>query len=304
MKNLDYKDVSLVPRIISSITSRKNISISEELLPGLNLTIPIVASPMIDVVNKEVARRIRELGGAAILPRFCSIEQQVTDFKYAGPETICAVGLNDYDRCHALYNEGCRYFCLDIANGANKKAEDFLEYYNKGYWIVGNVASRECLHWCSQLPNVHAIRVGVAGGGGCSTYGATGIYHAPISLLSECRDHSTKIIADGGIKSPGDMCKALVFGASFVMLGSVLAASNESPAKYAMGGVKIFRGSASKEIKENNSYIEGKKIEIEVDGSLEEILNRYKEGLQSCMSYFNARSLSELRINADWIENK
>jgi len=134
------------------------------------------------------------------------------------------------------------------------------------------------------------------------------------SILLECRkvkekyNYSTKIIADGGIRIPADFCKALALGADFVMMGSVLASSEESPAKTLRinsGLKKVFRGSASfstqiEYSKRKPEYVEGHETMIDYGGPLEKIIKRFVNGLRSSMSYMNANNLDEYRKNADW----
>lgn len=321
MKNLDYDDISLIPRVVSSIVSREEIKLDEELFPGLRLTVPIISSPMIDVTSGYIAKKMRELGGVGVLHRFCSIEEQLEALKYTGPEVICAVGLDDWERLARLFVGGCKYFCLDVANGANDRIADFMEKVKIHYkdftcWMVGNVASADIFGWCAELPNVYAVRCGIGGGAGCTTTQATGICHKPIAMLHDFYAYDvldkSKIIMDGGIKTPGDFCKAMAFGANFIMLGSVIAKAWDSPAvKRSKNEVWVteYRGSSSEEIqeiyKDKVNYVEGKKVILESNtDSLETIIRDFMNGLRSSMSYFDCRTLEEYTMKPDWIENK
>ncbi len=321
---MNYNDINLISRQISTLRSRDEIKIEEELLPGLVLTSPIIASPMTDVVDTAVAKQIFLAGGIGILHRFCTIEEQVQDFNTCQEDevkVICAVGLNDWDRVENLYSCGCKYFCLDVANGSNIYVAIFMKelekrFKNNIYWIIGNVVSKEGYKFCMELPNVYVCRVGIAGGAACSTKEMTGIYHSPLSLFTECSktivldnelNQSDKkgIIADGGIKTPGDFCKALGFGANFVMLGSVLAASKESPAASFIKTYKIYRGSSSFAIQEkyknNPKYIEGKEVLLRQNKmGICKIINHFMDGLRCSMSYFDSRNLKEYRQKIEY----
>jgi IMP dehydrogenase len=312
---LGYKNISLISRQISTIGSRDDINISVEIFPGCILTTPIITAPMKDVCDWKVAKEIRRLGGIGILHRFCSIKEQLEEYRKVATECICAVGLNDFDRIDALYVEGCRYFCLDVANGANLKVKEALEEYNKyfrrPFWIVGNVVSKEGYKWCQSIKNVWGIRTGVSGGLACSTRSSTGIFHPPVNLLTECSTVKTysSMIADGGIEKPMDACKAIILGSNAVMLGSLICSTQDSPAEIVERDGKFFKvmhGSSSYDIqkiyKNKPKYIEGKTVLIPYkEETLEELVNRFMQGLRSSMSYFNAKTLDEYRKNIDYI---
>jgi len=327
---LGFDNVALISHAISTIKTRDEIKLDQELFPGVRLSVPIIASPMKDVCNGFVARRIRELGGYGIIHRFCSVNTQIEMFNESGG-AACAIGVNeDSDiRFESLYNAGVRNFCIDVANGASILVKDALEKYKKpdAYFIIGNFVSNTCMSFVQSLPNVSALRISVATGSACSTYEATGIYQPMLSLLESCvrakpdyhpdwykeiayytnTDNVPKLIADGGIRKPADFCKALAFGADFVILGSLIANTKESPAELLFKGsspYKLYHGSASYEnqqLYKTPKYIEGKTVLLEYrEESLEQLVNRFMDGLKSSMSYFDSRTLSEYRESMDY----
>lgn len=329
---LDYKDVCLYPTKISSLYSRSEADTSVKFFDRI-LDIPIIAAPMKDVCNGYSAKKILDCGAFAFIHRFCSIEEQIEDFNITDKRAGCAVGLNDINRIESLYSEGCNIFCIDIANGTNINSKTLSFFKDKEINIViGNVASYTTYSFIEQFIKTEtkkecAIRVGIGGGKGCTTTNATGIYYPMFSLIQEIYNHrrqSSGIIADGNIREPGDVCKAIVAGADMVMVGSQIAACGDSSAEYLdidnytknhlpsfreNGKIyKVFRGSASYEnqllYKEEPKYIEGTTRMLECKETIKEFLTRYKHGLQSCMSYFNARNLQELRQNAEYLEYK
>ncbi len=309
MKSLDFDDVCLVPRVISEIESRDEIKIQVN-LGRTQLTCPIIASPMKDVCDGNVAKEMHRLGGLGIIHRFSSIEEQVEEFKKC-PEAGCAIGVIDdyYERFTALFDQGCRTYIIDVANGASSRVRQTTEKL-ANYpidLIAGNVASKECYEWLESLPNVISIRCSIATGKSCTTKNATGICRGVFSTIQECASVKKKtiLIADGGISEPSDMCKAIAAGADCIMLGNLIANTKESPAKIEVRNdrtVKVYRGSASfhiqKDYKEVPKYIEGTTRYLEHSGqSIEQLLTRFNEGLRSSMSYFNARTLEEYRKN-------
>lgn len=313
----EFSNICLVPRVISTIKSRSDVdtSVKKDLI---KMNLPIIASPMRDVCDGKFANKLIEKGCYAIMHRFCTIEEQVSEF-LCNKNMAAAIGVNgDYiDRFNALYNAGCRVFCIDVANGATTLVKNITENlsdkFNDVKFIVGNVASKEAYLFVSSLPNVTGVRVGIAGGSACTTKNATGVYYPMASLIIECKSVKTDlmplIIADGGIKESSDCCKALALGADCVMMGSVLAASTESPAELIKRDkqfYKLYHGSASFEIQKiKNSkpkYIEGRTRLIDYEGeSIDQILDRFDDGLRSSMSYFNAYNLEEYRENVTYV---
>lgn len=327
-RGLDYNNVNLISRMISTIHSRDRCDTSTNFC-SQKLNIPIIASPMKDVVDVKVAKLIAEAGGFAILHRFQTIQEQVEELlnyqswflnrgnlsasRMNGIAASIGVNGDSFERFRALHKVGCHIFCIDVANGANTIIEDTINKiweYDKGvYLIIGNVMSWQGFNYLQKFPNVRAIRVGVGGGSGCTTTDATGLYHPSLSLIKEIHDTRTdkhiSIIADGGIKKPADLCKAIAFGADCVMIGGVLAASIDSPAEI-WGTTKIFSGSASVEIQRGYRdirYIEGttKNLELDTHG-VQEILFRFQCGLKSSMAYANSPDLETYRKNIEYIK--
>jgi IMP dehydrogenase/GMP reductase len=114
-----------------------------------------------------------------------------------------------------------------------------------------------------------------------------------------------KIIADGGISTPGAMCKAIALGCDAVMFGRVLAGTEEAPGdvlKYNNQRWKKYCGSASFAVKqENKNYIEGEESLVPYKGNVVKLIKEYREGLQSSMSYLNSRTLEEYQRNSTFV---
>ena len=120
-------------------------------------------------------------------------------------------------------------------------------------------------------------------------------------------DSSPALIADGGIRKPADFCKSLAFGADFVILGSLIANTQESPAELLIKGsvpYKLYHGSASYEnqrLYKTPKYIEGKTVLLEYrEESLEQLITRFMDGLKSSMSYFDSRTLDDYQESMDY----
>lgn len=316
-------NINLVPKVISEINSRDEIDISTDFC-GIKLKIPIIASPMVDVCNGRIAKTMYNNGAYGIIHRFNTIESQVEEFLTAEKNAGCAIGLQDgIERFKYLYKEGCKIFCIDTANGANKNVFRLIDeifntsiaykYGQDYHLIIGNVASGVCYKELCFRRNVSGVRLLIGSGAACETTKSTGIYNNPFLLLKECEIEEEKIpripqsvskIIDGGIKEPGDFSKCIALGANVIMIGSLIAACTDSCAKMVNVNhdiYKKYRGSSSFEIQ--NSYKEPRYIEgtlrllPQSDENISEMLNRFANGLKSCCSYFNAKNLQELRKN-------
>jgi IMP dehydrogenase len=284
---LTFDDISIIPRVKSTINSRSEVDLTVITEPTAILDAPIVASPMDTVCNGRMAAKMNQFGLAGIIHRFQSIESQKYELKLAIDLIIdselnkrsfinlgVAAGVSgDYQErfleLHELMqnyrlDERKSHFsfwvCFDTANGFSSLLEGAILWYNSrfsGYiTVAGNVASKEGYLFLADL-GINAVRVGIGGGSACSTSIATGIGGGLISILEEIREvkqPGTLVMADGGIRYSGDVVKSIALGADLCMLGRLFAGFDESPGAIikAIDGkkYKLFRGLASKSASE------------------------------------------------------
>jgi len=317
--SLAYNDVLLVPKY-SDIVSRKEVDISSELDSDRSLQLPIISSPMDTITESSMANAIAEAGGLGVLHRYNSIEKQAKHaikVKDIG-RRAAAIGITgDYlDRASALYEAGVRIFCLDVAHGHHVLMKQALgnlkSLYSDVHIMAGNVATKsgfeDLANW-----GADSIRCNIGGGSICSTRIQTGHGVPGLQTIFDCFSanvsRDVKIIADGGIRNSGDAVKALAAGADFVMVGSLLAGTTETPGEiiYSADGRtrKIYRGMASKEAQRNwrgrYSSNEGISTTVASKGPVKEVLKDLENGIRSGCSYSGARSLTELQVNAEFI---
>jgi IMP dehydrogenase len=312
----DYEHLTLVPRVASTLPHRADARPELGFGP-VRLDLPLIGSPMPDVCGMEMCRALAQEGALGILHRFQSIENQRREFAQIGTGSgAAAIGVTgEYQqRFQALYDAGCRVFCLDTANGAHTQVERALTWIrgeaSDVFLIAGNVASAEAFTWLEER-GADAIRVGIAGGSVCETRTETGVYVPTPYAVAEAasvRRHAL-IIGDSGVREPADFCKLLALGADAVMVGSALAGTAEAPGRIIMmegKKYKIMRGAASFSVQQdagNQSpeYVEGAETMVLYRGTVTNVLRRYQAGLQSSMSYMNARTLDEYRRNATFL---
>ena len=219
---------------------------------------------------------------------------------------------------------------LDIAHGHSANALDAIRSIRKKLGkeialIAGNVATGEGTKDLLKA-GADSVKVGVGSGSICITRVVTGSGVPQLTAISDCskvaRDYGATLIADGGIRNSGDITKALVAGADTVMVGSLLAGTDESPGEIVFRGnyrYKVTRGMASltarrdqllaekstRSDEEENSYDdyvpEGVEAIVPYKGSAVNVLKQLVGGLRSGLSYCGAKNLKELRSNGEFI---
>jgi IMP dehydrogenase len=312
-----FDDVLLVPNK-SNITSRKEVDLSTQLTKKIRIKYPIISAPMDCITESSMIRTMKALECSSVAHRFCEISEQSSMFKNGNETTICAIGLKDYkERVKILYDLGCRIFLIDIAHGYTPKSAEILVWIKKTYVdaevIVGNIASKEAAEYFMSC-GADALRVGVGGGSMCTTRSVTGFgvptLESIMDVYSVTQD-KIPIIADGGIRTSGDAVKAFVAGADTVMLGGMLAGTEETPGRKYVGKdgkvFKLARGMAStsaykdkklldKEESDEFYMAEGIETTVPYRGSVVPIVNKFIGGIKSGFSYAGCRNFKELKF--------
>lgn len=304
-QSLTYDDISLIPTQISRIKSRTQVSTSCNFL-GLKLNLPVLSSPMDSVTGIEMAKELTKLGCIGIVNRFDSSLDEVINAKNGRGIKAVSIALNTDIATIEKIVEKKYLICIDTANANNKEVLRKTELIKKKFdvkVIVGNIAHGESLHRLVDS-GADAVRVGIGSGSVCTTSIQTGIGIGQVSSIlniyhtREEKKLKIKIIADGGIKSPGDVAKAIALGADVVMLGRMLSGTRETPGeviKYNGQLWKKYRGSASFGVKMRNEFIEGEETMVAYKGAVKNVIDGISDGLRSSMSYMNCFSLEELR---------
>ena len=321
---LSFDDVLLVPHPHSTIQSRSlpDPSVSLDRV-SRRLRTPIIASPMDTVTGASMLYELSALGGLAILHRYNTIEEQRDILNSAWERTEgqltfgAAIGSKseDMERLEAI-RPFIEVVCIDVANGNHVAAVDQVrrvrDSYPELHIMAGNVATENAFHKLD-MAGADSVRVGIGPGSACSTRTMTGMGVPQLTAIMDCdySERSAALIADGGIRNPGDLCKAIAAGADAVMLGSVLAGTHASPGvmfENAQGQqLKRFRGMASEAAQrargtEGNIVPEGVDGFVEYTGPLENTILKYDGGLRSSMSYVDALTLTEYRRGTTFIK--
>lgn len=299
----DFNDINLVPKKCL-VDSRSEIETS--LTFGKHeFKMPVVPANMEAVIDINIAKNLAKNGFFYIMHRFGNTLEFCREMKKENLLVSISVGVNQdsYDLLEQLLKENIipDFITIDIAHGHAISMERMITYLKSkfsSFIIAGNVSTKDAVY---DLQNwgADAIKVGIGPGSACTTYPATGFgsRNCQASVILECSSVSkVPIIADGGIKEPGDIAKSLVMGATMVMIGGMLSGYDDSPGhKIFIDGkyFKEFWGSASAHQSNKTNRIEGKKILVEYkDRSILDGYQYLKECLQSAISYGGGKDLS------------
>ncbi len=319
-----FDDVLLVPNY-NGIRSRQDVS-TKCSLRRWGFPIPVSSSNMDTITGSKMATLIASLGGLGILHRFLSVEESVADFQ-AVPEDLrervgvsIGVGEAALARAEALVAAGAAILCVDVAHGHSKQVNQTIRALREKFadnvlLIAGNVATYAGADYLAAA-GADVIKVGIGGGSVCSTRIKTGFGVPQLSAIMMCRQVDRPIIADGGIRHPGDAVKALAAGADMIMLGGMLAGTEETPGESRVvvredGSelrVKRFRGMASQEAQEDFmgqmaewKTAEGVALDVPMTGSAALVIRDLLGGIRSGMTYAGATTLEELKRKAQFM---
>jgi len=316
---LTYQDVLLVPQY-SNIKSRSEVDISGELQSGLRLQMPIIASPMDTVSTSPMASAMDANGGMAIIHRYNSIEDQCKHIECLPSDAIVggAIGMGgDFrERAESLILAGAQVICVDVAHGHHSSMREALAWLKQNcsssvHIMAGNIATLDGFNALADW-GADSVRCNIGGGSICTTRVQTGHGVPGLHTIFDCATSentgNVKIIADGGIKNSGDIVKALAAGADFVMVGSLLSGTDQSPGAIIQtkeGNFKYYRGMASRDAQVDwrgrVGTPEGVSTKVPYKGDVNDVLEDLIGGVRSGLSYSGARTIEELQRKAKFV---
>ncbi len=348
MLGLTFDDVLMVPA--PSDVTPNTVSTKTELTPTLTLNIPILSAAMDTVTESRLAIRLAQLGGLGVVHKNMLIEQQAAEVKRVKDAPVDlglnpnaavdangrllvagAVGVtNDtLDRVAAMVEAGVDAIVLDSAHGHStgvlRKVTEVREAFPELNIIAGNIATGA---GAAALYDAGAdvVKVGIGPGSICTTrvVAGTGVPQvtAIIEAATTAAQYGKTIVADGGIKWSGDIVKAIAAGGNAVMLGSMLAGTDETPGEVLEDSTtgkkfKAYRGMGSIAAMENGSkdrYFQGEVKEVnkmvpegieartEYKGTLADVVFQLIGGLRSGMGYTGSASIKDLVEKGQFIQ--
>ncbi len=348
MLGLTFDDVLMVPA--PSDVTPNTVSTKTELTPTLTLNIPILSAAMDTVTESRLAIRLAQLGGLGVVHKNMLIEQQAAEVKRVKDAPVDlglnpnaavdangrllvagAVGVtNDtLDRVAAMVEAGVDAIVLDSAHGHStgvlRKVTEVREAFPELNIIAGNIATGA---GAAALYDAGAdvVKVGIGPGSICTTRVVAGTGVPQVTAIIEAAtiaaQYGKTIIADGGIKWSGDIVKAIAAGGNAVMLGSMLAGTDETPGEVLEDSTtgkkfKAYRGMGSIAAMENGSkdrYFQGEVKEVnkmvpegieartEYKGTLADVVFQLIGGLRSGMGYTGSASIKDLVEKGQFIQ--
>jgi len=328
MIKFDWNDISIVPSVLSDISSRSEVDVFLK-----NGKLPIFTAPMDMVVNEENVKYFEENKINVCLPR--NIKYDINKSN----EYFYSYGLDEIIDIFENNKILPKKVLIDIANGhltklynISKKIKD--RFGNNIELMVGNIANPETYRKYCEI-GVDYIRVNIGSGSACTTAANVGIFYPSASMVNECYeiskefDNPTKIIVDGGLRNSSEIIKALALGGFSVMLGGVFNKALESCSdsylkdstgvyhlidkekaliNFNEGGeiYKYYRGMSTKEVqkfwnrkelKTGEGITKFNKVEYTLNGWVE----NFTDYLKSAMSYCNSRTLDNFIGNSNWV---
>lgn len=312
-----FDDILLVPAY-NHFESRRLVETKvTDKSKKLTIDLPVISSNMDTVTGHEMATFMASKGGMGALHRFMTIEENIAQFKKSPEKTFVSVGCSEaeLERAEALKDAGANYFCIDVAHAHAKYVGKMLKklrgVVSDRCIMAGNVATYAGADYLVSC-GADIIKVGIGGGSVCSTRIKTGYGVPMLTCISDCARIDRSIVADGGIRTAGDIVKALAFGADFVMIGGILAGTAPTPGKVITKAdgtkVKQYRGMASREAQEDFmggmhewKTAEGVATEVPYREDHEYILNDIIGGVRSGLTYAGAEDVAALQRKLDYM---
>lgn len=323
---LSFDDVLLVPQYSEVVPSEVDTS---TMLGGVKLGIPILSAAMDTVTEAKMAIAMADAGGLGVIHKNLSPEDQAHQVKSLDRPVAIAVGVKDWEQ-RINENQLVKFIVIDSAHGHSKNALNAVTAIKKKLTlssisskiIAGNVVTPEAVYmlYCA---GADIVKVGIGPGSICTTRLVSGCGVPQLTAIMQCAEeadkHGIPVIADGGIKCSGDIVKALAAGADAVMIGSMLAGTDEAPGDIVINEAgqkcKCYRGMGSigameqgskdrygqSDVPKDKLVPEGVEAIVPHKGPVSKILHQLIGGLRSGMGYVGARNLYELRTKAKFI---
>lgn len=319
-RKLAFDDVLLAPQY--SEVNPNDVNTKTQLTRNISLDIPIISAAMETVTESCLAIALAEHGGIGIIHQGMSIEEQlyhirtVKNFKTdvvknslhsrsspkAGPSlrvgAAISVDEKSKARITALAKEGVDIIVIDALHGHTKVVIELIQWIKENHptldLIAGNVATAEGAIALAQA-GADAIKVGIGPGAASPICRFAGVGVPQMSAIKAVaqalKGRNIPIIADGGVQSPGDLCKALAAGADAVMIGSLFRHTQESPAD-----IELYK--SAPHAQEGSSE---EQTQLYCNNTVHDVTAHLMNGLHGCMAFIGCTTIKEMHQKAHFI---
>jgi len=312
-----FDDVLLIPAY-NHYESRQHVELSVTDRSGkLSLELPVMTANMDTVTESAMANFIVGKGGIGVLHRMMSIDRNVAEFRKCKGPVFVSVGCAEEEltRAEALRDAGATHFVVDVAHGharyVGKTLKNLRQLLPDACLMAGNVATYAGADYLASV-GADIVKVGIGPGSVCTTRLKTGHGVPQLTAIQDCARCDRSIVADGGIRHPGDVVKALAFGADFVMIGGMLAGTRPTPGRRIKGPkggwVKAYRGMASREVADEHhggiaewKTAEGVSVTVPYRDDEDAIIADLVGGLRSGLTYAGSRTVRELQRKLNYV---
>lgn len=331
---LDFDDVLLVPQR-SSVASRKDVNLNREFgfynSPRRWSGVPIIAANMDATGTYSMAKALTKFNAVTCLHKHHRLDRMLEYFTNTKDyrNTWISIGSrnkhNELEKLKKITDIMCEpNICIDVANGYT---EYFVEWcrnirnmFPESIIMAGNVCTPEMVSELILHGKVDIVKVGIGPGSACTTRLKTGVGYPQLSAIIECvhaahglssSTGSGLICSDGGCRQAGDVAKAFAAGADFVMLGGMLAGTDECEGEWKSEGGKTyftFYGMSSKKAQEKNNNgleyyrsSEGRVKRIEYKGPVNNVIQDVLGGIRSACTYTGATCLKDFNKTAKFV---
>ena len=319
---LDFSDVLIRPKR-STLTSRSGVNIEKTyryLNSGVTETIvPIIAANMDTVGTFAMSEQLEQERMQTCLHKHYSLDDRIDFFgKGTRLNTFYTIGIKEeeVEKLTSILDPGWSEvykICIDVANGYQKVFVDHVKRIRDNFphsiIMAGNVCTPEMVSELLISGGADIVKIGIGPGSVCTTRKITGCGYPQLSAIIECADAahglSGHICADGGCVEAGDVVKAFAAGADFVMLGGMLAGTDECDGDWTYcGGSKkslSFYGMSSETAMNKHSggmatykASEGTMKSVDYKGPVKDTIQEIAGGIRSACAYVGARTLKDL----------
>jgi IMP dehydrogenase/GMP reductase len=332
----NFDDFILLPGFAK--TEPKDVELKTKFSKSININIPVVSSPMDTVTESAMAIAMAKFGGIGVIHRNCSAKDEVRMVRLVKEESFSKETYRDAvvdEKGNLMVAAAVSPFDIERANELSKYADalliDVAHFHNPNIInsvkkiidatsvdvVIGSFGTKQGVVDCvSKLDNAAALRVGIGSGSICTTTDVTRAGSPTLFAVANAADalqeigSNIPIIADGGIRTSGDIALASVFGASSSMLGYILAGCKESPSEIATinnKSYKIHRGMGSRQAREKRAALDrygnlgGKNLEEGVEmlipytGEAENVLDKLTSGIKASIGYSGSSDISGMK---------